>query len=311
MTPNRGIRKIQTAFNLTADVPMRSYTRFRVGGPADLLALPRTRQDLLAILTAARNESVPVTLMGGGCNLLVSDQGIRGLVVVTTQLKSGIRCDKKSARETHLAMETGERLSTVCQFAVSRGLSGLEFCAGIPGTMGGAVMMNAGTATRGIGENIHCLDVLDMDTLIIKTLEKQDLVFSYRRLALENHVILGMDLSLTPGDPDRIKQVFETTLQHKQKTQPMDLPSAGCFFKNPGPDIPAGKLIEDAGLKGEAVRDARVSEIHANYIVNRGNATCQDILALTTRIQKHIFTRYGIALEPEVKVTGNGVVKND
>ncbi|MCF8091896.1 MAG: UDP-N-acetylmuramate dehydrogenase [Desulfotignum sp.] len=304
MTKYPGIKKIQKAFDLAADVPMRQYTRFKVGGPAELLALPRTRQELVAILKTAKDESVPVTIVGGGCNLLVPDQGIRGLVLVTTRLTSGILADKKTDQKTRLSMDAGERLSTVCRYTVTHGLSGLEFCAGIPGTMGGAVMMNAGTATQGIGSCIHCLEVLNLDTLMVTLLKKQHLVFTYRCLELTNHLILGIHLELTSMNPDQVKNNFDAHLKHKQKTQPMDLPSAGCFFKNPRPNLPAGKLIEDAGLKGEAVRDAQVSPIHANYIVNRGHATCQDILDLKARIQKTVFTRYGITLETEVRLTG-------
>jgi UDP-N-acetylmuramate dehydrogenase len=305
MNLQSGIQKIKKEFRVLPNVPMKQYTRFKVGGPADLLAVPKTRQELLAILTAARNESVPVTVVGGGSNLLVSDQGIRGLVLVTTNLRSDI-CQKKGPDETiHLTADSGERLSAVCRYTVTHGLSGLEFCAGIPGTVGGAVMMNAGTATQGICETVHRLDVLDMDTLVVSTLKKQDLCFTYRRLSLENHLILSIAFTLTPKDPDVVKKTVETAVKQKQNTQPMDLPSAGCFFKNPDPETPAGKLIQDAGLKGESFQDAQVSTVHANYIVNRGNATCQDILTLKKRIQKAVFNRCGIMLETEVQMIGN------
>jgi UDP-N-acetylmuramate dehydrogenase len=305
-----GIQTLQTAFQLAADVPMSQYTRFKVGGPADLLALPRTRQELQSLLTAAREASVPVTVVGGGCNLLVSDRGIRGLVVVTTRLKSGIRSEPQADNRTHLHMAAGEGLSTVCQYALTHGLSGLEFCAGIPGTVGGAVMMNAGTASQGIGQAVHCLKALDLKTLAAASLKKQDLNFSYRRLDLSNHLILEITLELVPGDPDQIRQAYESNLRQKHKTQPMALPSAGCFFKNPRPDMPAGKLIQEAGLKGKTIRGARVSEIHANYIVNCGHATCRDILALKSHIQEQILDRYGIFLETEVQITGDGI-KNE
>lgn len=306
MNLQSGIQKIKNEFQVSAHVPMKQYTRFKVGGPADLLALPENRQELLAILTAAKNASVPVTVVGGGSNLLVSDQGIRGLVVVTTHLTSEMRSEKGPDNTILVWADAGERLSAVCGYTVTRGLTGLEFCAGIPGTMGGAVMMNAGTASQGICEKIHCLDILDLDTLTVKTLKKQNLVFTYRRLALTNHLILGTSLALTAGDPKKIQQRFAANAKRKQTTQPMHLPSAGCFFKNPDPTCSAGKLIQEAGLKGAFCGDARVSEIHANYIVNCGSATCQDILSLKTRIQKAVFDRYGIMLETEVKMTGNG-----
>ncbi len=311
MNLQSGIQKIKKAFQVSADVPMKQYTRFKVGGPADLLALPENRQELLAILAAAKNASVPVTVVGGGSNLLVSDQGIRGLVVVTTHLASEIRSEKGPDSTILVCTDAGERLSAVCRYTVAHGLTGLEFCAGIPGTMGGAVMMNAGTASQGICKKIHCLDILDLDTLAVKTVTKQDLVFTYRRLELTNHLILGTVLALIPGDPETVKKSFDINMKHKQNTQPMNLPSAGCFFKNPDPESSAGKLIQDAGLKGAFCGDARVSEIHANYIVNCGSATCQEILALATRIQKTVFDRYGIMLETEVQVTGNRGEKNE
>ncbi|MEE4363735.1 MAG: UDP-N-acetylmuramate dehydrogenase [Desulfotignum sp.] len=306
-----GIEKIKQAFQVSAEVPMKQYTRFKVGGPADLLAVPENRQELLTILAAAKNVSVPVTVVGGGSNLLVSDQGIRGLVVVTTHLTSGLRSENGPDNTILLSSDAGERLSAVCRYTAAHGLTGLEFCAGIPGTMGGAVMMNAGTASQGICKKIYCLDILDLETLAVKTVKKQDLVFTYRRLELTNHLILGAVLALTPGDPETVKKAFAANMKHKQNTQPMHLPSAGCFFKNPDPKFSAGKLIQDAGLKGASCGDARVSEIHANYIVNCGNATCKEILALKARIQKTVYDRYGIMLETEVQVTGNRGEKNE
>jgi UDP-N-acetylmuramate dehydrogenase len=189
-------------------------------------------------------------------------------------------------------------------------LTGLEFCAGIPGTIGGAVIMNAGTGDQGIGGRVHSLDVLNLDTLDVYTLKKRDLIFSYRHLNLKNHLILGVTLILPPGEPSQIRQTHNDILARKQNTQPMDLPSAGCFFKNPDPDHPAGKLIQGAGLKGKTIRDAQVSPVHANYIVNLGHATCKDILALKEHIQKQVWDRYSIVLETEVISTGDGM-KNE
>jgi UDP-N-acetylmuramate dehydrogenase len=170
--------------------------------------------------------------------------------------------------------------------------------------------MNAGTATQGIGEKVLSLDVVDLKTLSIQTLKKQDLVFSYRRLNLDDQIILNVSLVLTPGDPDEIKQTFNAILTRKQNSQPMDLPSAGCFFKNPAPEHPAGKLIEAAGLKGKTIHGAQVSTVHANYIVNLGHATCRDVLALKQHIQEQVWHRYRIVLETEVISTGEGM-KND
>jgi UDP-N-acetylmuramate dehydrogenase len=283
------------------------YTSFKIGGPADLLALPRDRQTLACLLEAARHAQIPVTLMGGGTNILVSDKGIKGLVIVLKHLKSCpvvLRPQTVPKDQKTLCADAGERLSTLCQFAMDQGLSGLELAAGIPGTLGGAIMMNAGTAAWEISQVVAALEVIDMKTLQLQTLKRNALAFTYRQLAHEDLVILGAKLTLTLSDPATIKNKFDQTLKAKKATQPVALASAGCFFKNPGPNTPAGKLIEDAGLKGVQINGAKVSEHHANFIVNTGNARCEDILALKNLIQKTVLEKYQIKLETEVKVTG-------
>jgi len=290
--------------------PVSSYTSFRIGGPADLLAQPLNSKELIALLKAAGQEKIPVTIMGGGTNTLVSDKGIRGLVIVLTKLKSSpwkISLDSPKASnkdETIICAQGGERLSTVCRFAMEQGLSGLEFAAGIPGTLGGAIKMNAGISERDISRVVAAIDVIDTRTLTQKRIERKDLIFSYRQLDAPDMIIVKADLALTQADPDLIKRSFNQTLEMKNKTQPVSRASAGCFFKNPDPKTPAGKLIEDSGLKGVKINGAKVSDIHANFIVNAGNARCEDILALKNLVQKNVFKKYNIQLETEVKVTG-------
>ncbi len=295
-------------FTLLSQEPLSHHTSFRVGGPADLLAQPQDRQTLAAILKTAKKESIPVTIIGGGTNTLVSDKGIRGLVIVLNALKSN-PCMVEDAKRSQgdkktISADGGERLSTVVRFAMDQGLSGLEFAAGIPGTLGGAIMMNAGTASWDISKVIACVDVIDTKTLTYQTIKKKSLTFSYRQLQLRNKIIVGAHLTLTQADPGMIKKSFDQSLKTKNRTQPVSLASAGCFFKNPAPDSPAGKLIEDAGLKGIQINGAQVSELHANFIVNANNARCEDILALKNLVQKTVFEKYKIKLETEVKVTG-------
>lgn len=304
MTRTGVITHLQKAFGLAVDQPLKAYTHFRVGGPADLLARPRSRGELIDLIRGARDTDLPVTFIGGGSNLLISDRGIRGLVILLRDMKSGIAQDPVTESSVHVSADAGERLSTLCAFANDNGLSGLEFCAGIPGTVGGAVVMNAGTAGEGICEHIVRLDALDLSTLDVRTMAAQDLAYTYRGLDLPGSVILSMVLDLAPGDPEGIRTRFNENLRHKNRTQPVSQASAGCFFKNPAPDRPAGKLIQDAGLKGLRVNDAQVSEIHANYIINGGSATCKDILALKARVQDAVQKKYGIHLETEVKVLG-------
>lgn len=300
----------QKTFDLMSEEPLSRYTSFRVGGPADLLALPSNPQTLVSLLTAARREKIPVTIIGGGTNTLVSDKGIRGLVIVLTALKTkpiileNPQTDTVHKDKKNICADAGERLSTICQFAMDQELSGLEFAAGIPGTLGGAIMMNAGTSAWDISQVVTAVEVVDIKNSACQTIERKDLEFSYRKLSLSDKIIVRAHLTLTKGDPGRIKSTFAQTLKNKKETQPISQASAGCFFKNPSPDMPAGKLIEDAGLKGVQINRARISDLHANFIINTDNARCEDILALKRLIQKTVFEKYQINLETEVKVTG-------
>jgi len=300
----------QKTFGLKSEEPLSRYTSFRVGGPADLLALPSNRQTLVSLLTAAREEKIPVTIIGGGTNTLVSDKGIRGLVIVLTALKTqpsileNPQIDTAHEDKKTIRADAGERLSTICQFAMDQELSGLEFAAGIPGTLGGAIMMNAGTSAWEISQVVTAVEVIDTKNAFYQTIERKELEFSYRKLSLSDKIIVGAHLTLTKGDPGTIKDIFAQTLKNKKETQPISLASAGCFFKNPSPDMPAGKLIEDAGLKGTQINGAKISDLHANFIINIDNARCEDILALKRLVQKTVFKKYQMNLETEVKVTG-------
>nr|NJM04431.1 UDP-N-acetylmuramate dehydrogenase [Desulfobacula sp.] len=290
-------------FELLTNEPLRPYTSFKVGGPADLLALPKTAEELKALLGYAAQQDIPVTLLGGGTNVLVSDKGIRGLVVITTGLKSGVRITGSTPEKSLVEAKSGERLSAVCRFALDHSLSGLEFAAGIPGTLGGALAMNAGTRAGDMSGIVADLTVLDKKSLTFQTLERKNLEFSYRRLELTS-VIVSATLALEPADPAKIEKAFQQHLVLKKATQPVSAASAGCFFKNPAKGMPAGELIEKAGLKGMKMKGAMVSDIHANYIINTGNATCKDILALKKHIQETVFSIYKVNLEPEVRMEG-------
>lgn len=290
-------------FTLLADEPLKKHTAFKVGGPADLLALPKDRQELIRLLKRASSLKIPMTLFGGGTNLLVTDKGIRGLVVITRQLKSTPRIMGTDSEDTLIYAEAGERLSTVCRFAVTHSLSGLEFAAGIPGTLGGAIAMNAGTPGGDMGGIVDAIEVLDKKTLEIKTLGRNQLDFSYRHFTLPG-IIVAATLVLKKADQEKIKACFDENIKKKNATQPVSLASAGCFFKNPNQGMSAGELIEKSGLKGMRVNDAMVSEIHANYIVNINAATSRDILLLKQQIQDIVFEKYHINLEAEVRVEG-------
>lgn len=292
------------AFNLLVDEPLKKYTSFGIGGPADLLAHPRTREELRLLIAQARDLKIPVHLYGGGSNLLISDKGIRGLVIFTSRMRSDLKMVSETDRDVRIESLAGNRLSNICQYAKENNLTGIEFAIGIPGTLGGALMMNAGTPDGQILDVIESIEILDAGSLEFKTLPKSALDFEYRALKLKD-VIVSARIRLEKNmSPTHVSVRFNQLLKKKNATQPVSARSAGCFFKNPEKGEPAGKLIQDAGLKGKRVNDAVVSEIHANYIINAGQATCRDVLELKTLIQDTIFEKYGINLETEVRVEG-------
>ncbi len=302
-----GYTQLRRQFSLQQDEPMSRHTSFRVGGPADLFAQPVDRDELQALLTAAKKHHIPVTLLGSGTNLLITDKGIRGLVITTRKLKTGVRIFPGPEKGDHAGMilETGagERLAKVARIAAENGLSGLEFTAGIPGTIGGAVFMNAGIPGKEMAGIVRSVDLLETESFNMETRLRDQIYFTYRSSGLTG-IILGLSLTLRHRDKNRIKQTMLQNLDKKSLTQPMGMASAGCFFKNPAHGEPAGKLIEEAGLKGFRVNDARISDIHANYIVNTGKASCDDILLLKQIVQTTIMKKYRIKLETEVRVEG-------
>ncbi len=290
-------------FGLLADEPMKRRTSFRVGGPADLFAEPKSVEVLTALIAAARQHQIPVTLIGSGTNLLVSDLGIRGMVITTRRLKTGIRVLSETGSQALVRAGAGERLAAVCRFAADNGLSGLEFSAGIPGTVGGAVIMNAGTPKGCMGNIIDQVTLLNRQTLEIHSVGKEEINFKYRDSGL-NGIVLASVLCLEKAEPPVIRQAMDNTIENKKHTQPISAASAGCFFKNPVAGKPAGQLIEEAGLKGKRINDAQVSTVHANYIVNLANASCKDILELQQQVQKTVMDKFNIKLEVEVRVEG-------
>jgi len=306
------IKKMFAAFGPETHKAMDRYTSFRVGGPADLLVLPQTVEQVTAIARTAQKAGVPVTIIGGGTNVLISDKGIRGVVIVLTRLKQEIAqttgspgTDEEPPGQVCLTALAGERLGTVCRYAADSGLGGLEWAAGIPGTIGGAVMMNAGAFGSDMGRIVREIEILDLTTMATAVLAGNHLQFSYRKLALDNSIVLKVSMGLAKADAQTVKDEYYRNLKTKQATQPVSQASAGCFFKNPPGFKSAGFLIEQAGMKKARCNGAMVSDLHANFIVNHGNACASDILNLAGQVRDRVYEKFGINLKKEVKTIGD------
>ena len=278
------------------DAPLRELTSLRIGGPADVLVVPDDVADLSRLVKQAYAVNIPLFVLGG-TNVLIRDGGIRGVVVSLGKLMA-VESDTKEI----LYAEAGIRMPRLLQSAISLSLSGLEWSAGIPGTLGGAVVMNAGTR---LGEMKDCLQAVQHmgPDGILNRLESSSISFAYRYAALPAGIIVGAWLRLTKGVSEKIESDMKAYLQYRKNTQPLTQPNAGSVFKNP-PDTSAGKLIEEAGLKGFRVGEAKVSQKHANFIVNMGQARATDAILLIKKIQQEVFHRTKIMLQPEWKIVG-------
>ena len=277
--------------------PMARHTTMGVGGPADWFLLPETEEELARLAERLFAAGVPYFVLGGGANLLVRDSGIRGVVIATNRLR-GI--DISGNTVTALA---GTATAAVARAAYEVGLSGLEFAAGIPGTVGGAAYMNAGAFGGDMAQIIR--RVMTWDTAGVRHVyESSDLAYDYRRSRfMENpETIVKIEMELAPGNKETIAARMKEYQKRRRETQPSER-SAGSTFKRPA-GIPAAKLIDDAGLKGFSVGGAAVSEKHAGFVINRGTATCADVLAVMQEVRARVRDRYGILLEPEVRIVG-------
>ena len=280
--------------------PMARFTTFRVGGPADVLVSIDSAAEISVALRAAKAAGVPVTVIGNGSNLLVRDGGIRGLVMRISQPMSAITREGDT-----LHVQAGATLPAVAGFAQRSGLEGLAPMAGIPGTIGGAVIMNAGAYGGEMSQVVTRVDAIARSDGKPIRFEGHALGFAYRHSAMMDAGVIVTDvtLRLAPGDPDAIARRTEELLCARREKQPLEYPSAGSTFKRPEGAF-AAKLIDDAGLKGLRVGDAQVSEKHAGFIVNLGSATARDILTLMDEVKARVRAASGITLEPEVRILG-------
>lgn len=289
------------------DRPLAPLTTFRIGGPAALLAQPRTIQQLLTTLRLWREEGggCPMLLIGRGSDMLCPDEGYPGLVICTRSVQETIFLPQEDG-STILRTSCGTPLPGLSRRCVdaSPALSGLEFACGIPGTVGGGVIMNAGAHGGEMSQIVEASRYYDLEDGQIHSLTRDRHEFSYRHSVYQDHpnwILLDADLCLTPGDPDIMQETIRRYMDARKKAQPLDRPSAGSVFRRPDrPGMYVGRMVEECGLKGYKIGGAQVSEKHAGFIIDRGGATARDVRELIRYVQDCVYERYGIELEPEL-----------
>lgn len=287
---------------IKSNAPLAKLTTFKVGGSADYLTLPKTPEQLKFALAWGRERGLPITLLGAGSNLLISDAGLRGLVICTRALRHS-EFDATTGRVTAAA---GEPWSSLAWKAARNGLTGFEWTIGIPGTVGGAVVMNAGAHGGETADILVEAQVASPDGEV-SVLKPEDLDYRYRTSNLQGGdcIVTTATFQLSPGhDPAAVKAATAADLKSRRTTQPYHLPNCGSVFRNP-PGNSSGRLIQEAGLKGYQIGNAQISTLHANFIVNLGGAKATDVLALIYHTQKVIKERNDIDLETEVKIVGD------
>ncbi len=294
------------------DEPMSKHTYLKVGGPAEAFVAPESVEQLAEILLWSKENNIPYIVVGNGSNLLVSDKGIYGIVIVLTKCLNRIFRIKEEKESVIIAAMSGVRTHSLCRFAIEEGLSGTNFALGIPGTIGGAIMMNAGTLHGSISDILESVNVMLSSGAVLKIV-KDEIDFSYRTLSWKRKiknagdgepVLLEGAFRLSKSDKILLKKEAEMILKKRNENQPTNMPSVGCFFKNPPSGKTAGQLIDMAGLKGTRIGGAEISTKHSNFIVNAGNASASDILALMQLVQESVLNKYNINLQPEVKIVG-------
>ncbi len=298
------LKKLSTELEKLRDVvvqyhtPLKDYTSFRIGGPADIFLIPLQNRVLPEIIAILNNYQQDFFILGKGSNIIVGDQGIRGVVIYNARLNNII------IKDDQITAECGVTLAALAKQAMEAELSGLEFASGIPGSLGGAIFMNAGAYGSEMKDIIVEVDVIN-HTGEILTLNKQQLDLSYRHSILQEKSLIAsrVKLKLAPGDREQIKAQMKKLNQQRQEKQPLEWPSAGSVFKRPD-GYYSGPLIEKAGLKGARVGDAQVSQKHAGFIINRGNATAHDVIELIKKVQREVYQNSGIKLETEPRYIG-------
>jgi len=288
-----------TARPLLIDEPMSRHTSFKIGGPADLMAMPSNEEELCKLLKRAVEHNVPLTLVGNGSNLLVRDKGIRGLVIKLGNMLNTIEAD-----ENGITFGSGVSLALASKKAADLGFTGMEFAVGIPGSIGGAVYMNAGAYDGEMSDVVTAVRTVDSQGNV-RVLSKDEMCFGYRKTVLQGSdlIVTAVTVSMPKGEVSEILAKMADFSQRRISKQPLELPSAGSMFKRP-PGYFAGTLIDQTGLKGYTVGGAQVSTKHAGFVVNIGGATAADVLQLIKEVQDKVMAEHGVMLHPEVLIIG-------
>ena len=288
----------ETASLCLMNESLKKHTTYGIGGPADLMIFPKSKQDLIKVIEIINENKIQLTILGSGSNVLVSDNGIRGAVISLKNSLKQIEVD-----DNILYAECGTMLGKIVKHAVKNNLIGLENLNGVPGTLGGALIMNAGAWGGEISENLIHVEVINLKSEIQK-IQKKDLNFSYRQSSFnKDDILLSAKFNLKKADKDIIKENFIEAQSGRKKSQPLNKKSAGSLFKNPKNNS-AGKLLDEAGLKGFSIGDAKISEKHANFFINDGDASSRDMLMLIKKAHKEVKDKFNVNLSLEVKLMG-------
>lgn len=282
--------------NVLQNEPMKRHTTFRIGGPCDIFIKPGSIEEIRQIIEVVKENKVPYYVVGNGSNLLVSDDGYRGVIINLFNNFSDITVEGNT-----ITASAGALLGKIGYTALKNSLTGFEFATGIPGTLGGAVVMNAGAYGGEMKDVLSEVTVLTKEGELL-TLKADELELGYRTsiIAKKDYIVLEGKIQLKPGEPDKIKAVIDDLAFRRRDKQPLEYPSAGSTFKRPKDNF-AGKLIMDAGLRGYTLGGAMVSDKHCGFVINKGDATCEDVIKLTDHVKEEVKNQFGIELELEVK----------
>jgi UDP-N-acetylmuramate dehydrogenase len=284
--------------------PMKNHTSLRIGGPADVFAMPQDFISLINMHAALKRNKIPVFPLGGGTNILVRDRGMEGVVISSKSFRR-IGVASRDSSYVYVTVEAGALLQRLVHYTKENGYSGIEGLAGIPGTVGGAISGNAGAFGCEIKDVLVSVEIMDTEGRI-KKVRADQIGFRYRSSGiLPGEFILSAEIKLTAGNTEEVSARIEDFLKVKKEKQPIWEPSAGCVYKNPSGQS-AGKLIDEAGCKGMSVGDVEVSNLHANFFINKGGANASDFIRLMEKVAERVKRKFGILLEPEIKIVGRG-----